>query len=201
MKSWFFHNWMYAGLIAGLFLLAIAPLFAETFSLPLLLIYLQLPVYMLHQVEEHYHDRFRLFVNEAIAGGREALSTQAVIVINVGGVWAVNLIVLYLARFVDLGLGLIAVYLTLINAVVHILAAVAKRSYNPGLITAVLLFLPVGLYSLKVVSRAPDVTTVDQLIGLAFAILVHAAIIIYVKHRLAVLSAGPVQTHADPPSA
>ncbi|MEW6146116.1 MAG: HXXEE domain-containing protein [Thermodesulfobacteriota bacterium] len=200
MKRWFFHNWMYTGLIAGLFLLALVPLLARTLSLPLLLVYLQLPVYMIHQVEEHHGDRFRRYVNGVMANGREVLSTEAVVVINIGCVWVVNMIALYLARFVDLGLGLIAVYLTLINALVHILGALAKRSYNPGLVTAVLLFLPVGLYALIVMSRTSGVTMADQIIAIAFAILVHIAIVMYVRWRMAALPAEPAQTHADMPS-
>jgi hypothetical protein len=187
-KDWFFHNWMYAGFVAGLFLLAVTPIFAGVLSLPLLLIYSQLPIYMIHQLEEHHHDRFRKWANEVIGGGLEALTPPAVVFINVVGVWVVNLIALYLARFVDVGLGLIAIYLTLINAVVHILGMGVLRRYNPGLVTAVLLFLPVGLYALIVVSHAPEVTATDHVIALAIAILLHLAIIVCVKRRLAVLS-------------
>jgi hypothetical protein len=187
-KDWFFNNWMYAGFVAGLFLLAVTPIFAGALSLPLLLIYLQLPIYMIHQLEEHNHDRFRLWANEVIGGGLEALTPPAVVFINVVGVWAVNLIALYLSHFVDVGLGLIAVYLTLINAVVHILGAGVLRRYNPGLVTAVLLFLPVGIYALTVVSHAPGVTATDHVIALTTAIILHLAIIAYVKRRLALLS-------------
>jgi hypothetical protein len=70
------HNWMYAGFLAGLFLLAIAPVLAAPVGLPLLLVYLLLPVYVLHQCGEHYDDRFRKFVNDLLAGGWEVLSTR-----------------------------------------------------------------------------------------------------------------------------
>ncbi|WP_189644358.1 HXXEE domain-containing protein [Mesorhizobium sp. M9A.F.Ca.ET.002.03.1.2] len=194
--TWFLRNWMYAGFIAGLFLLAITPILADALVLPVLFVYLQLPAYMLHQLEEHHDDRFRRFINDGVAGVREALSTPAVVVINVG-VWVVNLIALYLARFVDLGWGLIAIYLTLINALVHILAAMVQRRYNPGLVTAVVLFLPVGLYALMVISRMPDVTTAMHVVALVFAILAHAAIGVHVKRRAATLSAGAARTRAD----
>ena len=189
-SDWFLHNWMYAGFLAGLFLLAVAPVFAAAVGLPLLLVYLQLPVYMLHQLEEHYDDRFRKFVNDLLAGGREVLSTPAVVVVNVVGVWVVILIALYLARFVGLGLGLIAIYLTLVNALVHVVGAVVQRRYNPGLATAVVLFLPVGLYALMVVSATPGVTTTDHVVGLAVAILIHVAIAAHIRQRMAGLSAA-----------
>jgi Protein of unknown function with HXXEE motif len=189
-SDWFLHNWMYAGFLAGLFLLAVAPIFAAAVGLPLLLVYLQLPVYMLHQLEEHYDDRFRKFVNDLLAGGREVLSTPAVVVINVVGVWVVILIALYLSRFVGLGLGLIAIYLTLVNALVHIVQAAVQRRYNPGLVTAVVLFLPVGIWGLMIVSATPGVTTTDHVVGLAVAILIHVAIAAHIRQRMAGLSAA-----------
>ena len=188
--DWFTRNWMYGGAFAGVFLLALVPLLVGAWSLPLLLVYLQLPIYLIHQVEEHHADRFRQFVNDNIAGGLPALTTAAVVVINVPGVWGIDLVALYLARFVDLGLGLIAVYLTLVNAIAHVGAAIVLRRYNPGLVTALVLFFPVGIWALVAVSRAPGVTMTDQIIGLAIAVLIHAAILAHVKQRVRALSAA-----------
>jgi Protein of unknown function with HXXEE motif len=181
---------MYAGAIAGLFLLALIPLLVGAWSLPLLLIYLQLPIYLLHQVEEHHGDRFRQFVNDHIAGGREALTTPAVVFINVPGVWGVNLLALYLARFVDVGLGLIAVYLTLVNALAHVVSTIVLRCYNPGLVTALVLFLPIGSWALVVLTRTSGVTMTHQAIGLGIAVLIHAAILVHVKRRVHALKAA-----------
>ncbi len=188
--DWFVRNWMNAGVVAGLFLLALVPLLVGAWSLPLLLIYLQLPIYMFHQLEEHHGDRFRQFVNDHIAGGLPALTTPAVVVINVPGVWGVNLVALYLARFVDLGLGLIAVYLTLVNVIAHVVSAIVLRGYNPGLGTALVLFLPFGTWALVVVGGTPGVTTTHHAIGLGIAVLIHAAIMVHVKLRVRALSAA-----------
>lgn len=186
-NDWFFRNWMNAGFIAGLFLLAIVPLLVGAWDRPLLLVYLLLPVYMLHQLEEHYGDRFRTFVNAHLAGGRDALTTEAVVVINVPLVWGVDLAAIYLAYFVDLGLGLIAVYLTLVNAIVHIAGGIVLRAYNPGLVTAVVLFLPFGIWALVAVAERPGVTTIEHVGSLALAILVHVAIVVHVLRRARIL--------------
>ena len=159
------------------------PVIAGVWSLPLTLVFLQLPLYMLHQLEEHAGDRFRTYVNTQVAGVPDALTTEAVVVINVPLVWGVDLAVLYLARFVSLGLGLIAVYLSVVNALAHIAMAVRFRGYNPGLATAVVLFLPVGIWSLIVLSRAPGVTVGDHLLALAVAVLVHIGIAVHVFRR------------------
>jgi hypothetical protein len=183
IRAWISSNWMYAGLIAGLFLLALVPLLAGVWGLALLLVYLHGPVYMLHQVEEHAGDRFRRFVNLHIGHGRDVLTTSAVVWINIPGVWGINLAALYLAQLVDIGFSLIAVYAMLVNALVHIIAATVLRSYNPGLGSAVVLFLPLSLSTGWVLAHTPGVGAFDHAIGLAVAVLIHVAIIVHVLRR------------------
>lgn len=119
--------WVYGGFLSGLLILVLLPEFARHWSLGLFAVFLQLPVYMLHQFEEHDNDRFRLFVNKTIGNGREVLSHRAVFIINVPGVWGVIAVSFYLAAYVSIGYGLVAVYLTLVNAIVHIVPAVILR--------------------------------------------------------------------------
>ena len=169
--------WVYGGFLAAFLLLGLMPAFTRTWELPLILVFLQLPVYMLHQLEEHDDDRFRRFINDLIGGGREVLSRGAVFVINVPGVWGVNLLSILLAFSLDLGFGLIGVYLTLINGLVHLAQAVRLRRYNPGLITAVILFLPVGGLALAAVMKSGSVTIGYHLLGLGSAVAIHLAIV------------------------
>ena len=176
-------NWVYGGFLAALMLLLLTPVLASGWSLALLLIWLQLPVYMLHQYEEHDGDRFRRFVNATIGGGKEVLSRLDVFVINIGGVWGVDAAAFLLAARVDLGLGLVAVYLSLVNAFGHCAQALALRRYNPGLATAIGLFIPLGLVTLRVLAGHPEVTRTDHILGLAVALLIHAAIIVRVVSR------------------
>jgi hypothetical protein len=192
-------NWVYGTLPAAVMLLALTPVLASGWSPALLLIWLQLPVYMLHQYEEHDADRFRLFINVNIGGGEEVLSRFAVFVINIGGVWCVDALAFGLAAKMRIGLGLIAVYLSLINGVTHCLMAVVMRRYNPGLITSVLLFIPLGIATLWMVASAGDTTWTDHLIGFAAALIVHAAIIALIVARKLQL-ARPVPASRPMPS-
>jgi hypothetical protein len=177
MMNRFVSCWVYGGFLAAFLLLGLMPAFTRTWELPLILVFLQLPVYMLHQLEEHDDDRFRRFINDMIGGGREVLSRGAVFVINVPGVWGVNLLSILLAFSLDLGFGLIAIYLTLINGLVHLAQAVRLRRYNPGLITAVILFLPVGGLALAAVMKSGSVTIGYHLLGLGSAVAIHLAIV------------------------
>jgi hypothetical protein len=180
-------QWPYAALFAASFLAVLAPFVFRYAGTPLGLVYLQLPIYMLHQYEEHAGDRFRLWVNAMIGHGREVLTPIATFWINSLLVWGVDLAALYLACFVNLSLGLIAIYLPIVNAFGHIVPAIATRKYNPGLLTSVLLFLPVGIYSAVVVSRAAGSTLGYHLLALGVAIAVHATIIVHVRRRIVLL--------------
>jgi len=180
-----FANWVYGGFLAGFLILGLFLAFGGGWSAAFWITALQLPIYMIHQYEEHEGDRFRIFVNEVIGHGREALSLQAVFVINVFGVWGVNLVALLLARFVDPGFGLIAIWLTLLNGIIHIAQGLALRRYNPGLVTAVVMFLPAGAAGVWMMSRSGHGSPGWQALGFAVAALIHVAIVVHVRRRLA----------------
>lgn len=181
MISRLITQWVYGGALAGLLLLFLLPLLASSWTTALSLTFLHLPLYMLHQYEEHDQDRFRLFFNQTIGGGREVLSPLAVFIINVPGVWGVIALSLYLAAIVNIGFGLIAVYLAIVNAVVHIAYALLFRSYNPGLATAILLFLPVGGYTLWQIQLAGGGQVLTHGIGLGLSVVIHGAIVLYAR--------------------
>lgn len=176
-------NWVYGSALFALFLLALAPLLLPAYPGAVFAVFLALPAYMLHQWEEHDGDRFRLFVNNTIGKGRQALSHLDVFVINVPGVWGVLTLSIWLTATVNSGYGFIAVYLVLVNALVHILQAILMRRYNPGTITAATLFLPVGGYAWWLLHRASHSLSYN-LFGLALAIAIHLAIILRVRINL-----------------
>ncbi len=175
--------WVYGGALAGVLLLLLYPLLCRGWSVALTLTFLHLPMYMLHQYEEHDNDRFRLFFNKTIGGGKEVLSHAAVFVVNVPLVWGSIAVATVLAAEVNIGFGLIAVYLAVVNALVHIAHAIIFRGYNPGLISAIVLFLPVGVSTIEQIHLAGGSSMMTHGVGLIFAILSHAGIIAYVRHK------------------
>jgi hypothetical protein len=147
----------------------------------ILLIFLATPIYMLHQIEEHTGDRFRRYVNRTVFGGVEALSVSDVLWINLPGVWGMNLLALYAAHFIDIGWGLAAGYLMLINGIAHVGMAARFKGYNPGLVTGVVLFIPLGLLTALLVPAS----ALQQVVGFLIAVVIHAAIIVRVKSNVA----------------
>ncbi len=173
-------NWVYGGFFAGLLLLLLSPLFIHEWPGALAAVFFCLPAYMLHQYEEHDNDRFRIFMNHILAGENDVLTLPAVFIINVPAVWGVIALSLWLAARVNPGLALIAVYLPLLNAAIHIAHAIIMRSYNPGLVSAIVLFLPVCGWCLRTVQRSGYGTPIMHAIGAGSALAIHLVIAVSV---------------------
>lgn len=173
------QNWCYGGALAGVLLLLLLPVIDDGWPIALVLVFLQMPIYMLHQLEEHDADRFHKVVNDMLGHGQDVLPAEAIFVINIG-VWVLNLISFALAVHAGIGWGLIGVYAMLVNAVAHIGQALKLRRYNPGLVTAVVLFLPVGLGGLWAIAASDEATLTQHLTGLIVALAIHAGIIAFV---------------------
>lgn len=183
MERWLNQHWVPIALCLAIGLMLLLPILAMQWNPAWLLTYVLLPVYMFHQVEEHTGDRFRRFVNGKLFGGVEALTPLAVLWINLPGVWGLGLACIYAASFAGIGWGLGIVYLVLVNAVMHIVAAIAWREYNPGLWTTLILFVPLGVFTLAKVNEVPGVERFHHAAGLGLAALIHVAIVIHTWRR------------------
>jgi hypothetical protein len=183
-------HWVYGGALAGVLLLGLSPLLLPGWPEPLAATFLLLPAYMLHQYEEHDDDRFRRFFNQTVGQGHDVLSPLAVFVTNVPGVWGVITLSLYAAFAFGVGWALPAVYLVLVNAVVHLIHAVLFRGYNPGLLTAVFVFMPLGAVAWVLVQDTGAAQVGHHAIGLGSAVLIHAAILVHVRRKLAARMPG-----------
>jgi hypothetical protein len=115
-----------------------------------------LPAYMLHQFEEHgidvlgEHYAFLAALCRQLGYSPDACPADApfVLAVNVGTVWiAGGLAIVFRNR--NVAVGTVAFGVPLINAFIHIGTAIANRAYNPGVLTAVVLFLPLCFYALR----------------------------------------------------
>lgn len=193
--NWLVADWQWpsASLFAAFGLAALAPVWFATAGLVLGCVYLQLPIYPLHQWEEHRGDRFQLYIDRVIGRGREDLTPAATFWINALGVWLLDVVALYLAVFVDPSLGLMAIYLPLLNSLGHVVPAVVRGEYNPGLWTTLGLFLPVSGACAVIVATQSHACWKAHSLGAAVAFGVHAAIVVVVKRSLSRLAAATSQ--------
>ncbi len=176
--DWFLHSWSRAGLPLGIVLLLLAPLLLNTMSIAVFLTFLLLPIYMMHQYEEHARGRFKAFVNGMLAHGQEKITDVPIFWVNIIGVWGLDLAALYGAA-VHPALGLIAAYATVVNGLLHVLMAIRLRRYNPGLWTSIVLLLPIGGYSLYAISQSSGAALIDHALGFGVAVILHVVTIIY----------------------
>ncbi len=113
--------------------------------------------YIIHQFEEHWVDllgqvyAFKPYVNmvlldlmRAPAGTPPPLTDAGVFVINTSLVWLVAALAILKARH-RLFPALCMVSIVLVNAVSHVGMAIIRGGYNPGLLTAIVLFFPLSL--------------------------------------------------------
>jgi hypothetical protein len=164
MGHWLLTGWPFVGLAIATVLLAILVRpqpgrpWLERWTDARWLLWLGVPVYMLHQFEEHGID----LLGRRFAFGAEMCGTLGygadlsacpadpafLLAVNVGTVWVVGLAGA-LAGPRRAMVGLCAYAVPLVNAVAHIAPAVARRQYNPGLATAIVLFLPVSAWVIR----------------------------------------------------
>jgi hypothetical protein len=173
--DWFVRDqhWARVGLPMAVILLLLSPLFAPALGVAAFLVFLQLPIYMLHQYEEHGHGAFKAFVNATRPLDAPPLSDRKIFWINILGVWVVDLVALFVARFGRSAYGLVAPYVAVVNGLLHIGMALRQRRYNPGLWTSLLLFIPIGGGAIVGISRACAASKRHHGIGLAGALLLH----------------------------
>ncbi len=185
VMGWLVGQWQWplAALFAAMLMLLVTPVWGAVVGAALALVWVQLPIYMVHQFEEHWGDRFRLYLNRNVAGC-EALTPAGAFWINALGVWGLDVVMLYLAVFVNPAYALAAFYLPIVNALTHMRAAVARREYNPGLWTSLVLFLPIAGWGLYLVSIESGATWREQLLGATIAVVVHVAIIVFIVLRV-----------------
>ena len=177
--AWFMRDshWSRAGLPLAIVLFLLGPIVRRGIGRGVFPVYLQLPVYMLHQYEEHAHGAFKRDVNRLLAG-RARLTDRTIFWINILGVWGVDLCTLYLARYVRPAFGLAAPYLAIVNGLIHVGGALRARRYNPGLWTSLLLLLPVGGVAAALITRACRASRPDHLRGLGAAVALHVIVIL-----------------------
>jgi len=106
--------------------------------------YINIPLYLFHQTEEHFWPGgFKNFVNHEINNlpeGEENLTDIEVFWINILLVWVAFIVFGLLAR-VNIGFGLLIIVFSIMNCLTHIVQGARLKKWNPGLVMASLQFV------------------------------------------------------------
>lgn len=183
-------TWPWAALVlAGLLLLALLALPRTRLSArlrdPAWLFWLMLPIYMLHQFEEHGVDLlgrryfFQVFMCGSL-GFTEAAGCPAdeafILAVNVGSVWIAGVLGgLFGARRPLIGAAALAI--PLVNGFAHVVPAVIHHAYNPGLLTAIVLFWPFCAWTLWVLVSRGELQKKHLPLVVAAGVLLHALLL------------------------
>jgi hypothetical protein len=190
LGSWIVENWSRMALPFAVLALLSLPIFLTAGNASLILLYTLLPVYMIHQYEEHAQGRFVAFFNSTIGRGQTVLTRVSAFWLNILEVWLLFLISFYLAKYVAIGFAFVPIYTVLVNGLTHVIASLALRRYNPGLYTTLLLFFPWGLFLLVYFNAATGSNLVFNVIGVLVGIVGHAIIVVYALRRRSNLESG-----------
>ena len=152
MKTWVNNHWARVG---GVWAICIGLVLSLT-ELDMLhidkLLWLHLVVLLIHQFEEYvYPGGFKIFYNTNIYNKNKVtthpLTDNAILLVNLGIGWTVYLFAAVKGEssiFLSIGLAGITIF----NGLLHTFLALLHRSYNPGLYSSILLFIPFGSYLL-----------------------------------------------------
>jgi hypothetical protein len=182
-----YKHWAKIGIYLAIALFVALFLSIHSISWPLFWVWIQLPIYLVHEFEEHaYPGNFKGFVNTEIfhhKGKDFPLNDANIFWINIPAVWILFPVVALIAQFVNPEIGLILPAFGLFNATLHILGFLAKRKYNPGLLASVLLNYPAGIYTLMLYSRHGWLTEATCSYALGLTLLIHLIIVIYAVRK------------------
>jgi len=188
------ENWMKIGIYVAPFILFIffscrteqtVAVFSDTKLISVVL----LVAYIIHQFEEHWIDisgnqyAFYEYFNTlflGVLGVQDSsviiLSREAIFVINTSLVWLVGIIAIWRSPkqlFPVLAMNGIV----LVNAISHIFPGILKQSYNPGLLTAIVIFLPMAIAFYRKVLFTNPGAKLQVIASIVWAILAHAILI------------------------
>ena len=186
MNNWLYKNWAKLCIILSIILAIIILLVVKTNNILLFLIWIQIPIYLLHQFEEHsWPGGFKNFVNKEIFNvevGEYPLNDINIFWINVPIIWVLMPIFASLS-YVNLFFGLWIPYFAVFNSLTHVIGAVVKHKYNPGLFVSVVLGIPVAIYTLWLFYNLVNVPLIITLLSILAVLLLHIAIIVPAVRR------------------
>jgi hypothetical protein len=158
------YGWPFLGLAIALVMLAVMlgrpyPAgWSARLRDPQWLIWLATPMYMLHQFEEHGFDLLgrRYHFIEAMCqtlgysgSGPDCPADPAfILAVNITAVWAAGPVAGVLSERRPFA-GIALWGLPLVNALGHIVPGLLHGAYNPGVVTSVVLFLPLGIWAMR----------------------------------------------------
>lgn len=175
MTNWLYKHWAKLSLFLAIIVIVIIYFFINPRNFLLFLIWIQLPIYLLHQFEEHNWNGFKNYVNKTVFKVKEGdfpLNDKIIFWVNIPIIWILIPIFAGLSS-VNMMFGLWIPYFAVFNSLTHVIVSIQNREYNPGLIVSLILGIPVGIYALILFYSYIQVPVLISALSLLFAVLLH----------------------------
>ena len=180
--EWFTKNWFKSTLFLAVYTTLLLVLFVMRQNFALFLIWVQLPVYFLHQFEEYISPGgFLAFFNTNMLGSKNPelpLDEKSSFWINVPIIFIAFPVSSMLAMLFGFSFGIWCAYFSVINAFSHV-GMFFKYRYNPGFWVSLLVNIPVGLFTIWYFASHQLIPVSAQIIGLLIGLAIQGLIMIY----------------------
>lgn len=180
--KWFKENWPKATIFLAVYITLLLVLFVREENYALYLIWLQTPIYFLHQFEEYvFPGGFLKFFNRKMLKSPQdefPLDKTATFYINVPIIFVALPVSALLATKVNFTLGVWTAAFSAVNAFSHIIMAI-RFKYNPGLVVSVFVNIPIGIYTLYYLYSHEIVSLGSIIVACVIGIFIQAAITFY----------------------
>lgn len=157
-------------------------LFLSKSNFALFLIWVQTPVYFLHQFEEYvYPGGFRQFFNVKALGSDDPnfpVTDAVSFWINVPLIFVAFPVSAILAGQVGLSKGIWTAYFSVINGLSHV-GMFAMHRYNPGFAVSVVVNIPVGLFTIGYFVSRDLISLNGHVAGFAVALALQVGLMVY----------------------
>jgi hypothetical protein len=185
MVNWFYNNWAKLSVLLAIIVTVLIYVFIKPENIVLFLIWMQIPIYLLHQFEEHTWNGFKNYINKKVfkvKKGDFPLNDKNIFWINIPIIWILMPIFAGLSS-VNIMFGLWIPYFAVFNSLTHVIVSIRNQEYNPGLLVSLVLGIPVGIYALIIFYSYITVPTIISIISIFFAILLHVIVFGYIKRN------------------
>lgn len=176
-RDWLYKYWSHVSFFAAIFITIPFIAFFQKIDLVLLLLWLQTPIYMIHQFEEHGTGTFKKWINITLFKSRdkEILNDVHIFWINVPLTWILFPMFAYLSG-INLVYGILIPFVSIGNSLLHIFALVIQGKYNPGFFASLFLNIPSGIYILYLLNQKGVLNLLNVSLGILITIVAHGLI-------------------------
>lgn len=182
MMSWLEENWPKSTIFLAVYSTMFIFLFVFEKDIALFLIWIQLPVYWLHQFEEYvFPGGFLETFNKQVLGSNEKewpLTKEKSFWINIPIIYVAFPLSAILAGTINISIGIWLAYFSILNAISHV-GMFVKNRYNPGFFVSVFLNIPLGVFTVWYFYSHDVISVFGHITGILVAMAVQGGVMVW----------------------